>query len=50
MYVFNVEITNVTQKVTQMYGGINADDERTFFSNFWQDIWHIAGVSESAQN
>lgn len=31
-----------------MYGGTAVDDERTFFSNFWQDIWHIAGVSDTA--
>ena len=49
-YAFNLTLGDPTGPTNQYYGRTGVYGPDTFFSNFWQDIWHIVGVTKATQN
>lgn len=45
-YAFDLELGDPTIRTENYYGKKRLYGNDTFFANFWQDIWHIVGVTK----
>ncbi|CAL6094596.1 Serine_peptidase [Hexamita inflata] len=49
-YAFGLELMNPTERTNNYYGNTLVYGPDTYFSNFWQDVWHIVGVTAETKN
>ena len=46
-YAFGLDLGDPTDRTNKYYGNRALYAPNTFFSNFWQDVWHLCGVTEA---
>ncbi|CAL6088349.1 Serine_peptidase [Hexamita inflata] len=49
-YIFDLQLGDPTERTNNYFGNTLVYGENTFFSNFWQDIWHILGITKQTLN
>lgn len=49
-HAFGLELGDPTTRTNAYYGNTKVYGPNTFFSNFWQDVWHLQGVTKETPN
>ena len=45
-----MDLGDPTERTNNYYGKYDVYGKDTFFSNFWQDVWHIVGITSEQKN